>query len=142
LSYCYARCTLKHLQIFLQYIIVEFTPSIILLNLPSPHSYNSFNRIHFLFTCMCIGYWHHIHPLHHHLTSPPHWYQTPWLDLSCTPVFHCTKSKIIFCLFKKAIEAVSFWHFHVCVYYNVNWCIPSMFLLSILDSFICWFQKL
>jgi hypothetical protein len=29
------------------------------------------------------------------------------------------------------------WQFCVCMYYNTNWYIPSIFLLSTLVSFIC-----
>jgi hypothetical protein len=31
-------------------------------------------------------------------------------------------------LFKITIQGVSLWHFHVCMYYNPNWFIPSIFL--------------
>jgi hypothetical protein len=40
---------------------------------PYPHSWNSFNRYHFPFTCMCTQYLHHIHPpspFPHLLTHP------------------------------------------------------------------------
>jgi hypothetical protein len=48
---------------FLQYVIVEFTPSTILLYPPSPHSWNSLNRSHFSISCLCTYYFHHIHTL-------------------------------------------------------------------------------
>jgi hypothetical protein len=33
-------------------------------------------------------------------------------------------------LFKIAIQGVSLWHFHVNMYYNLNWFTPSIFRLS------------
>jgi hypothetical protein len=54
---------LGHLQNFLQYIkyiIVEFTPFIILFLPLPPHLYSSFNRYHFPFTYLCTPYLHHI----------------------------------------------------------------------------------
>jgi hypothetical protein len=44
-------------------------------------------------------------------------------------------------LFKIAIQGISLWHFHVYMYYNLNWFIPSIFLLSILVPFLWWFQQ-
>jgi hypothetical protein len=32
------------------------------------------------------------------------------------------------------------WHFHVYMYYNPNWFIPSIFLISTLVPFLWWFQ--
>jgi hypothetical protein len=51
-----------HLQNFLQYIIVEFFPSIIVPYCPSPHSWKCFNRSYFSFPYMCIQYIHHVQP--------------------------------------------------------------------------------
>jgi hypothetical protein len=45
--YCCARSAVRHLQRLLQYIIVEFTLSIILLYFPSPDFWNSFSMSHF-----------------------------------------------------------------------------------------------
>jgi hypothetical protein len=44
-------------------------------------------------------------------------------------------------LFKIATQRVSMWHFHVYMYYNPNWFISSIFLLSTLVSFLWWFQQ-
>jgi hypothetical protein len=43
-------------------------------------------------------------------------------------------------LFKIAIQEVSMWHFHVNMYYNLNWFTPCIFLLSTLVPFLWWFQ--
>jgi hypothetical protein len=45
--YCCTRGTLWHLQMFLQYIIAEFTPPSFSFIPHLPHSWNSFNRSHF-----------------------------------------------------------------------------------------------
>jgi hypothetical protein len=44
-------------------------------------------------------------------------------------------------LFKVATQGVSLWHFHVYVYYNPNWFIFSILLLSTWVPFLRWFQQ-
>jgi hypothetical protein len=44
------------------------------------------------------------------------------------------------CSLNITIQGVSLWHFHVYMCCNLNWFIPSIFLLSILVLFIWWFQ--
>jgi hypothetical protein len=46
--------------------------------------------------------------------------------------------KLYFCLFKIATHGIFYWHFHVCMYYNPNWFISSIFLLSTLVLFLWW----
>jgi hypothetical protein len=45
-------------------------------------------------------------------------------------------------LFMIAIQVVSLWHFHVYMYDNLNWFIPSIFLLSIFIPLLWWFQQI
>jgi hypothetical protein len=44
-----------------------------------------------------------------------------------------------FCL-RQLYSEFSLWHFHVYMYYNLNWFISSIFLLSTLAPFLWWFQ--
>jgi hypothetical protein len=44
-------------------------------------------------------------------------------------------------LFKIATQGVSLRHFHVYMYYNLNWFISPIFLLSTLVPFLWWFQQ-
>jgi hypothetical protein len=74
---------LWHLQKFLQYITIEFTPSTILLCPPSPRSWNSFSKSHFFHLHVCVyhivfapyslSYTLSLYPPHTHT----HWYQLP-----------------------------------------------------------------
>jgi hypothetical protein len=57
---------------------------------------------------------------------------------SCSPFF----KKWHFCLVKIAIQDISLWCFHAYMYYNANWFIPSIFLLSTLVPFLSWFQQI
>jgi hypothetical protein len=77
-----------------------------------------------------------------YMSSPSHWYQLPRQDLFCLPVLSLYFKKWHFCLFKIAIQGVSFlWHFYVYMYYNLSWFIPSSFLFSTLVPFLWWFQQ-
>jgi hypothetical protein len=116
-----------------------YHPSIILLYSPlAPIPRIVSTGLIFPFTCMCT-YFHHIHP-----TTPFPYIlllvPTPRQELFCLPVL-CFCKKWHFCLFKIAIQGVSLWHFHVCMYYNLNWLSPSIFLLFILVAFFWWFQQ-
>jgi hypothetical protein len=66
--------------------------------------------------------------------SPPTGTNSPKQDLFHPPALW--KTIWHFCLFKIAIQGDSLWHFHVYMYYNMNWFISSIFLLSPLISFL------
>jgi hypothetical protein len=103
--------------------------------------------VNVIFTCtyMCTQYQHYIHPP----TPTPHILPTltstypPRQDLFCLPVlrFCKRKKKWHFCLSKISVQGVSLWHFYVRMYYNLNWFISSIFLLSTLAPFLWWFQQ-
>jgi hypothetical protein len=44
-------------------------------------------------------------------------------------------------LYEIIIQKVSLWCFHVYMYYNPSWFIPSIFLLSTLVPFLWWSQQ-
>jgi hypothetical protein len=103
---------------------------------PFPHSWNSFNRSHF-------SIYTHVYTVFaprspSYTLSPPstpsHWYQSPRQDLFCPPVLCFVKEKNFFGLFRIATQGVSLWHLCMCMYYNLNWFISSIFLLSNLVS--------
>jgi hypothetical protein len=121
-------------------IIVELIPSIVLLYLPSPHSWNSFKMSHFsIFIHEYIIFLVHSDSFTFSLNhSPSYWYS----DRTCFTFLFSVFEKRLFCLFKIAIQGVSLWHFNVHMYYNLNWFIPSIFLLSTLVSFLWWFQQI
>jgi hypothetical protein len=141
--YCCTEGTLWHLQNFLQFIIAEFTPSIMLLYSFFPHFWNNFNKPHFpIYVCV-----YRIFPPYSPLTPISFVFLTPigthLPERTCFAFLFSVFIKIndIFCLFKIAIHGVSLYHFHVYMYYNSNWFIFSIFLLSILMQFLWWFQQ-
>jgi hypothetical protein len=104
------------------------------------HYWNSFNVSHF---SICIQKYI-IFPLHSpsyilSLYPPP----LAWVPYTQTKSVLPSCSLILkkwrhFCLFKIAIQGVLLWHFHVYLYYNTNWLIPSFSLLSTLVPFLWW----
>jgi hypothetical protein len=124
LYYCCTGGTLWHLQKFLQYIIVEFTPSIILLYCPLPYSWNSFKRSHFSIYIYEYIFFTTVSLLHPFLVSSPILLvpspKTGPVLPSCSPIFGKKKKKRHFCLFKITVRGVSLWHFHVYMFYYLN----------------------
>jgi hypothetical protein len=74
-------------------------------------------------------YFHHIHLPSPFPYIPPPIGTNPQTGL-VLPACSLFLKKRHFHLFN--IQGVSLWHFHVYMYYNLNWLIPSIFLLSTL----------
>jgi hypothetical protein len=92
--YCCTKGALWHLQGFLEYNLVVFTPSIILLYTPSPHSWNSFSKSHFSIF------------IHEYIMFPP--YSPSYiLSLYSPPLSDTTLQQDLFLIFKKYIIIIS-----------------------------------
>jgi hypothetical protein len=112
---------------------------------PLPHSWSSFSRSQFSHLHTCV---HSICTvftlLHSFPTSSPSTGINPPPSAqstcpSCSLIVY-KKQKWCFCFLKIAIQRVFLWHFHVFMYYNPNWLISCIFLLSVLLPLLCWFQ--
>jgi hypothetical protein len=107
---------------------------------PPPPFLEYFQQSHFsIFICEYIVFLPHspsytlsLYPPPSHCTNP----QTGPALPSCSLFL----KKDIVCLFKIAIQGVSLCYFYVYMYYNPNWFIPFIFLLSTLVPFL-WFQQ-
>jgi hypothetical protein len=138
--YCCTGRTLWHLQKFLQYIIVEFTAppfSFILLS-PFLEEFQQVSFFHFHtcvhnFSTIFTSYTLSLYPT---LSSG---YQPA--DRTCFTFLSSIFERRHFCLYKIATQGVSLWHFHVYMYYYLNWFIPSIFLLSTLVPFLWWLDQ-
>jgi hypothetical protein len=122
-----------------QNTIAEFIPSIIFLYPPHHipgivstgicfHLHSCVHSIGIILTLL------HPFPISSTLPLVP----TPPVLPFCFPIL----LKKYFCLFMIATHGVSLWHFHICMYYNPNWFISTIFLLSTLVPFLWWFQQI
>jgi hypothetical protein len=130
--YCCTKGTLWYLQNFLHH-------SIILLYPPSPHSWNSVNRSHFSIYIHVYRIFLPYSPFNPfpYFLSPPTGTHPP--DRNCfaflISVFVKKKKDIFVCL--RWLYRV--FYCDISMYNNLNWLIPSIFLLSILVPFLWWF---
>jgi hypothetical protein len=132
--------TLWHLQKFLQHNRwihpLHHSPLS-----PLPHFWNSFNMSHFsifiheyiILPLKSPSYTLSLYP------SPSYWYQPP--GRICFILLFFVFEKKHFCLFKVAVQGISFWHFHSYMYYNSNCLIPSIFFLSTLIPYFNRFKN-
>jgi hypothetical protein len=127
----------------LKYIILEFTPYIVL---PSP-ILEQFQQVSFfhLYTCVhsiCTVF---TPPWPFPTSFPVHSHQqlSPRRDLFYPPVvwFCKRRKKWYFCFFKIATQGVSLWHIHVYMYHSPIWLI-CIFLLSTSVPFLLSFQTI
>jgi hypothetical protein len=135
--------TLWHLQKILRYswtYLLHLSPSSTIPRIVS-------TGLIFPLTYMCF-HWHtcehHVHLFTLSLPPPPLPTGTnpPGRTYSALLLSYFVKEKKWhFCLFKVGIQGVSLWHFHVYMYYNQNWLILSIVLLSTLVPFLWWCQQ-
>jgi hypothetical protein len=130
--------TFWHLQKFLQYINCIHSIYHSHLSPPSPIPGIIWTGIIFFHLHACL------HSICTIFTLPPP--SSPSSPLPLVPnsqnLFHppalqcCKRKKWHFCLFQIATQGVSLWHFHVYMYYNPNWFISPIFLLSTSDPLL------
>jgi uncharacterized membrane protein len=97
------------------------------------------------FTYMCTQYLQYIHPPtpFYHLLPPTSTNLFP-PNRTCSSLLFSdfvNKKKMTFLQFKIATQEVSLWHFHVRMYYSLNWFISSILLLSALVPFLWWLYQ-
>jgi hypothetical protein len=108
-----------------------------------PHSWNNYNNYHFSIYTHVYTVFAPYSPFYMLSPLPP-----PLLPVVPIPqirpvlpsyslIFEKEK-KWHFCLFKVATQGVSLWHFHVYIYYNLNWFIYIFLLSTLVPFYDCW----
>jgi hypothetical protein len=92
------------------------------------HEYMIFLPFSFSYTPSCVP------------STYTHWCRLRLYNTYFTFLFSVFEKRH-FCLYKIAIQGVLLWHFHVYMFCNLNWFIPSIFLLFTLVNFLWWIQK-